>query len=162
MTLFLERLFYILKIAIRALSKPNLTKPQRLKLFFEESGGAFIKLGQILALRRDFLPAEYTLELLKLLNDMPAVPFSGVNKIFTEDIGEPVEKFFASFDSEPIGSASVAQVYKAVLKNGEEVAVKILRPGTEKVFKVDFLIISFFASATDLVHSISNCNTCFF
>ena len=54
MTLFLERLFYILKIAIRALSKPDLTKPQRLKLFFEESGGAFIKLGQILALRRDF------------------------------------------------------------------------------------------------------------
>ncbi|KKR47429.1 MAG: Ubiquinone biosynthesis protein [Parcubacteria group bacterium GW2011_GWA1_40_21] len=152
MTLFLERLFYILKIAIRALSKPDLTKPQRLKLFFEESGGAFIKLGQILALRRDFLPAEYTLELLKLLNDMPAVPFSEVNKIFTEDIGEPVEKFFASFDSEPIGSASVAQVYKAVLKNGEEVAVKILRPGTEKVFKVDFLIISFFASAIDLLN----------
>lgn len=154
--LFSERLFHISKTAIKILFKSELTKPQRLKLFFEESGGAFVKLGQILALRRDFLPTEYTLELLKLLNNMPVVPFSKIHKIFIGDIGEPVEKFFTSFDIEPIGSASVAQVYKAVLKTGEEVAVKILRPGTEKIFEVDFLIISFFASVIDLLNLTSS------
>ena len=67
-----------------------------------------------------------------------------------EEIGEPADQFFASFDEEPIGSASIAQVYKATLKNGArlsdgqaEVAVKIRRPGIEKVFEADFLIISF-------------------
>lgn len=156
MALSWKRLFHILKTAIKALFKSGLTRPQRLKLFFEESGGAFVKLGQILALRRDFLPTEYTIELLKLLNNMPAAPFSEIHKTFIEDIGEPVEKFFASFEDEPIGSASVAQVYKAVLKDGKEVAVKILRPGTEKIFEVDFLIMSFLASAVDLLNLTSS------
>ena len=80
--LFCRRLFHILKTAFRVLVKPKLTRPQRLKLFFEESGGAFVKLGQILALRRDFLPSEYTLELLKLLNNMPITPFAEMHKIF--------------------------------------------------------------------------------
>ena len=80
------------------------------------------------------MPVEYTLELLKLLNNMPAAPFSEMHKIFIEEIGESVGKFFASFDEEPIGSASIGQVYKAVLQNGEKVAVKIRRPGVEKVF----------------------------
>src|SRR3989339_1875149 len=162
-TLFCKRLFHILKTAFKVLVKPKLTRPQRLKLFFEESGGAFVKLGQILALRRDFLPADYTLELLKLLNNMPIAPFSEIHKIFMEDIGETAGKFFQSFDENPIGSASIAQVYKAVLKNssrgeagGEKVAVKIRRPGIEKVFEADFLIISFLASLIDLFNFTSS------
>src|SRR3989338_7377528 len=161
--LFCERLFHILKTAFKILVKPKLTRPQRLKLFFEESGGAFIKLGQILALRRDFLPADYTLELLKLLNNMPVAPFVEIHKIFMEDIGETAGKFFKSFDENPIGSASIAQVYKAVLKDsphgeagGSEVAVKIRRPGIEKVFEADFLIISFLASLIDLFNLTSS------
>jgi len=152
-----------LKTAFRVLVKPKLTRPQRLKLFFEESGGAFVKLGQILALRRDFLPSEYTLELLKLLNNMPITPFAEMHKIFMEDIGETAGKFFKSFDENPIGSASIAQVYKAVLKNsprgeagGVDVAVKIRRPGIEKVFEADFLIISFLASLIDLFNLTSS------
>ena len=156
--LFCRRLFHILKTAFKVLLKSKLTKPQRLKLFFEESGGAFIKLGQILALRRDFLPADYTLELLKLLNNMPVAPFAEIHKIFMEDIGETAGKFFKSFDENPIGSASIAQVYKAVLKNGEKVAVKIRRPGIEKVFEADFLIISFLASLIDLFNLTSSLN----
>ena len=161
--LFCRRLFHILKTAFRVLVKPKLTRPQRLKLFFEESGGAFVKLGQILALRRDFLPSEYTLELLKLLNNMPITPFAEMHKIFMEDIGETAGKFFKSFDENPIGSASIAQVYKAVLKNsprgeagGVDVAVKIRRPGIEKVFEADFLIISFLASLIDLFNLTSS------
>jgi len=161
--LFCERLFHILKTAFKVLVKTKLSRPQRLKLFFEESGGAFIKLGQILALRRDFLPADYTLELLKLLNNMPIAPFAEIHKIFMEDIGETAGKFFKSFDESPIGSASIAQVYKAVLKDsprgeagGEKVAVKIRRPGIEKVFEADFLIISFLASLIDLFNFTSS------
>lgn len=154
--LFCKRLFHILKTAVKILFKPKLTRPQRLRLFFEESGGAFIKLGQILALRRDFLPAEYALELLKLLNNMPAAPFAEVHKIFMEEIGETAGKFFASFDEEMIGSASIAQVYKAVLKGGDKVAVKIRRSGIEKVFEADFLIISFLASLIDLFNLTSS------
>ena len=155
-TLFCKRLFHILKTAFKVLVKPKLTRPQRLKLFFEESGGAFVKLGQILALRRDFLPADYTLELLKLLNNMPIAPFSEIHKIFMEDIGETAGKFFKSFDENPIGSASIAQVYKAVLKNGEKVAVKIRRPGIEKVFEADFLVISFLATIIDVFNLVSS------
>ena len=154
--LFCRRLFHILKTAFKVLLKPKLTKPQRLKLFFEESGGAFVKLGQILALRRDFLPADYTIELLKLLNNMPVAPFSETHKIFTEEMGETAGKFFKSFDENPIGSASIAQVYKAVLKSDAEVAVKIRRPGVEKVFEADFLIISFLASVIDLFNLTSS------
>ena len=150
-SLFCKRLFHVLKTAFKILFKSKLTRPQRLRLFFEESGGAFVKLGQILALRRDFLPAEYALELLKLLNNMPVAPFAEMHKIFMEDMGETVGEFFLSFDENPIGSASIAQVYKAVLRNsprfgeagGEKVAVKIRRPVAEKVFEADFLIISF-------------------
>src|SRR3989344_4770837 len=90
--------------------------------------------------------ADSTLELLKLLNNMPIAPFAEIHKIFMEDIGETAGKFFKSFDESPIGSASIAQVYKAVLKDSppgaagrEKVAVKIRRPGIEKVFEADFL-----------------------
>lgn len=155
-SLFCKRLFHVLKTAFKILFKPKLTRPHRLRLFFEESGGAFVKLGQILALRRDFLPAEYTLELLKLLNNMPVAPFAEMHKIFIEDIGETVGEFFLSFDENPIGSASIAQVYKAVLPDGVEVAIKIRRPGIEKVFEADFLIISFLASVIDLLNLTSS------
>src|SRR3989338_6881708 len=133
--LFCERLFHILKTAFKVLVKTKLSRPQRLKLFFEESGGAFVKLGQILALRRDFLPADYTLELLKLLNNMPIASFAEIHKIFMEDVGETAGKFFKSFDENPIGSASIDQIYKTLLKDsprgeagGEKGAGKNCRP----------------------------------
>ena len=78
----MQKVVSCFKTAFKILFKPKLTRPQRLRLFFEESGGAFVKLGQILALRRDFLPAEYALELLKLLNNMPVAPFAEMHKIF--------------------------------------------------------------------------------
>lgn len=154
--LFLKRLFHILKTVFKVWLKPKLTRPQRLKLFFEESGGAFVKLGQILALRRDFLPAEYTFELLNLLNKLPSAPFSEMRKVFAEETGQIVGNFFASFDIEPIGSASIAQVYKARLSDGQaEVAVKIQRPDIEKIFEADFLVISFLAAIIDLFNLFS-------
>lgn len=154
--LFCKRLFHVFKTGFKASFKSKLTKPQRLRLFLEESGGAFVKLGQILALRRDFLPTEYAFELLRLLNNMPAAPFSEIHEIFAKEIDKPVGKFFLSFDDEPIGSASIAQVYKAVLKDGAEVAVKIRRPGVEKILEADFLIISFLASVVDLFNFTSS------
>lgn len=130
-------------------------RPEKIRLFFEKAGGAFIKLGQILALRQDFLPPEYINELLKLLSRVPKAPFSEMQKVFIEETGEPVGKFFAEFEDEPVASASLAQVYKAKLKDGSVVAVKIQRPETEEKFEADFLVVSFLARVIDVFNPFS-------
>jgi len=119
-----------------------------LRLFFERSGGAFIKFGQILALRQDVIPPDYSAELLKLLSNVPPAPFAEIHKIFIEDIGLPFGKFFKKFDTEPVASASIGQVYRAEM-DGIRVAVKIRRPGVAELFESDFLVIYFLASVFD-------------
>lgn len=133
----------------------RMSKPEKFRLFFEKAGGAFIKLGQILALRQDFVPADYINELLKLLSRVPETPFSEMQEVFIEEMGEPVGKFFLEFDDEPVASASLAQVYRAKLKNGDKVAVKIQRPETEEKFEADFLVVSFLARVIDVFNPFS-------
>ncbi|MEK9184044.1 MAG: AarF/UbiB family protein, partial [Patescibacteria group bacterium] len=149
---FFKRLFNIAKITLVVSLKRGLTGPQRLRTFFERAGGGFIKFGQILALRQDFIPPSYANELLKLLSAAPEIPFIEMHKVFIKEMGEPVGKFFAEFDATPVASASMAQVYEAQLPaeaGGSKVAVKIQRPGIKEVFEADFLIISFFAGLID-------------
>jgi len=153
--LFLKRLFEVIGVILAVSFKVNLSRPEKFRLFFEKTGGAFIKLGQILALRQDFLPSEYISELLKLLSRVPEVSFSEMQKVFIEEIGEPVGKFFSEFDAEPVASASLAQVYKAKLKDGSVVAVKIQRPETKKKFEADFLVVSFLARVIDIFNPFS-------
>lgn len=148
-SLVLKRLARILWVALVVLFKRKTTRPQKLRLFFEMSGGAFIKLGQILAARQDFLPPRFSAELLKLRGKTLPAPFSEIQNIFVEESGETVGKFFSEFGDEPIASASIAQVYKAKLHNGETVAVKIQRPDTIKVFETDFAAIKFLAAVYD-------------
>lgn len=114
----------------------------------ERTGGAFIKLGQILALRQDFLPFSYTSELLKLLNKVPETNFIQMHDVFIKEMGEPVGKFFSEFNEEPVASGSIAQVYSAEM-GGSKVAVKIQRPGVKEAFETDFLLICFFAGLFD-------------
>src|SRR3989344_4768951 len=148
--LFLRRFFQILLYMGGSVFAFKAKGPARLRIFFEKSSGAFIKLGQILALRQDFLPMGYTAELLSLLNRVPEVPLAEIEKVFAEDMGLPISKFFNSFDSVPIASGSIAQVYRAVLKNNSEVvAVKIQRPNIHDVFESDFILISFLANIID-------------
>jgi predicted unusual protein kinase regulating ubiquinone biosynthesis (AarF/ABC1/UbiB family) len=121
----------------------GLTNPVRLRLFCEQAGGAFIKFGQILSLRNDLLSPSYTEELLALLSNVPPTPLFEMEKVFIEEFGKPPELYFKTFDATPVGSASIAQVYRATLETGESVAVKIKRPDIDEIFERDFVIISF-------------------
>jgi len=119
--------------------------PQRLRLSMEELGGAYIKLGQLLSLRPDLIPQEYCDEFSKLLDEVPSEPLSAVEQTIQEEFKRPVSAFFTHIDAKPLGSASVAQVHKARLKNGTAVAVKVQRPGIAKKFSADIDIIRYIA-----------------
>jgi len=145
LSLFLSRLAKITGLIIGLTFSRREPPPVRFRLFFERAGGAFIKLGQILALRFDLLPPRYTQELLKLLVRIPEVPFAEMELVFIEERGERPATTFRKFNPNPIASASISQVYRATLHSGEEVAVKIKRPGIDQIFATDFALASFLA-----------------
>ncbi len=111
--------------------------PQKLRMIFEDLGPTFIKFGQIMSMRPDILPAEYCEELSRLRADVQPLPFQTVKSEIEKMYGKPIGNVFARFDSEPLGSASIAQVHGAELKNGEKVVVKIKRPGIYGVMSRD-------------------------
>lgn len=142
---------------IYLLIKLNLykTKENLLKRFFEEAGGAFIKFGQLLALRIDFLPQEYALEMLDLLDNIPPFPYPEVENTFLRELGATPEKIFYDFQKKPFASASFGQVHGAKISENEIVVVKVLRPGIEEKVRVDLLLIKFFASFADTFYKIN-------
>ena len=109
----------------------RLTAPrgERLRLGLERLGPIFVKFGQVLSTRRDLLPHDIADELAKLQDRVPPFPASVARAMVERAFGRPIDAVFQSFDAEPVASASIAQVHFAVLKNGREVAVKVLRPG---------------------------------
>ncbi len=118
-------------------------KGRMARITFEEMGATFIKLAQILSTRRDLFPPATLEEFEKLQDDVP--PFDGnlVPSIFRKDFGKSIETEFDNFDLTPVASASVAQVHRGILKNGKEVAVKVLRPGIEATMVEDLKLIYF-------------------
>ncbi|ADU95187.1 ABC1 kinase family protein [Geobacillus sp. Y412MC52] len=113
---------------------------RRLRLAFEELGPTFIKLGQVLVTRQDLLPEPITLELEKLLDRVPPIEFAKIEYILERELPDGLATF-DWIEEEPLGSASLAQVYKAKLKDGPVVAVKVVRPTVEKLFQTDIAII---------------------
>jgi predicted unusual protein kinase regulating ubiquinone biosynthesis (AarF/ABC1/UbiB family) len=111
----------------------------RLRRTFERVGGTFIKFGQQMAMRIDLLPWAYTIELAKMLDRIPPFPLEQAIEIIERSTGKKWQEIFSVFDPEPIGSASVACVYQAILKTGEKVAVKVRRPKIGELFMADFL-----------------------
>lgn len=156
------RLFYILGILIRysflffliKIKIYNSPKSKLLYNFFEEAGGSFIKFGQLLAMRVDILPPEYTLELINLLDNAKHFSYEEVRQAFLQELGAPPEKIFKDFQKEPFASASFAQVHGAKLEDGTIVAVKILRPGIEEKVQMDFFFIDILAFIADLFYKI--------
>ncbi len=118
----------------------KLTRSERLRMAVEELGSTYIKLGQVLSTRSDLLPAKVIKELAKLQDDVPPFPFSEVKRIIEKELSRPITELFESFDETPFGSASIGQVHKAYLKDGEPVAVKVQRPGIQKIIEVDLEI----------------------
>ena len=111
----------------------RLSQPERLRLAIEELGPTFIKLGQLLSTRPDIIPREYIDEFRKLQDKVPAVSYTEIAAQFEKEFAQPIEEVFESIDKEPIAAASVAQVHRAKLPGGEDVVLKICRPGIEKI-----------------------------
>ena len=124
----------------------RLSRPERVRLLFEELGPTFIKFAQILSTRPDLVPADVIREFEKLQDNVPPFPFSEAKAIIESELGGDLDNFFSSFDEKPLASASIAQVHKAVLNDGEVVAVKIQRPGLKKIIEVDLEIMLHLAS----------------
>ncbi len=100
-------------------------------------GPTFIKLGQLFSTRSDLFPAEYVEELSKLQDKVPAFPYEQVEPIVREDFGKHISELYRSFDPIPLAAASLGQVHKAQLLSGEEVVVKVQRPGLKRLFDID-------------------------
>ncbi len=102
---------------------------ERLRLGLERLGPVFVKFGQVLSTRRDLLPEDFADELAKLQDRVPPFPAAQARLLVERAFGKPIDAIFESFETEPVASASIAQVHFARLKDGREVAVKVLRPG---------------------------------
>ena len=115
----------------------GLPRGERLRLALQELGPVYVKFGQILSTRKDLFSGEFSTELEKLQDRVP--PFSSVEslRIIEDNIGLKIPEVFATFEQTPLASASLAQVHVATLHSGEEVAIKVIRPGVEKTIKKD-------------------------
>jgi len=115
--------------------------PVRIRQTLEDLGPIFIKFGQIISTRRDLLDEDLAEELSKLQDAVPPFPGPQARTIIEQAYGKKIEELFESFDETPLASASLAQVHAARLKNGDDVVVKVLRPGVEKIIRRDLRIL---------------------
>jgi len=122
-------------------SVSDASRAVRLREALEALGPIFVKFGQILSTRRDLLPLDIADELAKLQDQVPPFPFALAVTGIESSLGKPVKELFRSIEEKPIASASVAQVHLALLRDGTEVAVKVLRPGVEQAVAKDVLLL---------------------
>ncbi len=119
----------------------NLEPPARVRRALEELGPTFVKLGQVLATRVDLFEPAWIAEFSKLQDSAPPAPYADIQQQLEEDLGAPPDKIFASFDPEPLAAASIAQVYRARLEDGTEVAIKVRRPGIRPIVEADLRLL---------------------
>ena len=117
----------------------------RLRRVLEEAGGVYIKLGQIAATRVDLLPIEVCAELAGLQNRVSAEPVDRIRPVLEAELGDGVEQVFAEFDWEPLAAASIGQTYRARLRSGEDVVVKVQRPDVQEIIERDLAVLSLLA-----------------
>lgn len=114
---------------------------ERMRHVLEELGPTFVKLGQIASLRADVFPSGLIEQLTRLQDDVPKIPFAEVKSTIEGRFGCALTDVYVEFDEDPVGSASIGQVHRAKLKSGEEVAVKVQRPGISAMIQVDLEIL---------------------
>jgi len=119
----------------------NVPRGQRLREALEELGPVFVKFGQVVSTRPDLIPADIAVELTRLQDDVLPFPGDEAREVIERALDAPLSEHFASFDIQPLASASVAQVHGATLQDSTEVVVKVLRPGIEKVIEQDLQLL---------------------
>ncbi len=139
------------KIFIRKRDKEiiQFTVWERIRMVIEELGPVFVKFGQIMSTRPDFLPPELILELEKLQHSVPHFSFDEVKKIIESEFDKPLNEIFKEFNKEAVASGSIAQVHKAVLFDDKVVAVKVQRPGINKLIESDISIMLHLATLAE-------------
>ena len=125
------------------------TRAERIRMAFEELGPTYIKLGQILSTRPDLVTPDLISELAKLQDEVPPFPFNDARKIIENELGQPLEESFFAFEEKPLASASIGQVHRAELLDGDNVAVKVQRPGIKKTIEVDLEIMLHLATLAE-------------
>ena len=136
----------VTKVLRSKLGKRNEKKPEvMLRRTLERLGPTFIKFGQVLSVRPDLIPKEYSRELEKLQDKVPEFSFEDVKSIIKQEFGREIGHLFLHFEKKPIASASISQVHKAILKTGQKVAVKVQRPDVKKIMETDIEIMFYFA-----------------
>jgi ubiquinone biosynthesis protein len=125
------------------------TRGERLRLALEELGPIFVKFGQALSTRRDLLPVDIADELAKLQDRVPPFPGDIAAAMIEKTLGQPLAEIFGNFELLPLAAASIAQVHAATLKNGDEVVVKVLRPGMREVIDLDLEVLDALAKLAD-------------
>jgi ubiquinone biosynthesis protein len=130
-----------------AREQAELTLAVRTRLAMEELGPTFIKFGQILSTRPDILSEEFVTEFLKLQDEIPPVPFGEITAVMEKEFKKPFSELFSSIEETPIAAASIAQVHRAITHSGDEVVVKVQRPGIENTIETDISILGYLAKA---------------
>lgn len=135
-----------LEISLQMISRKRrekietLSRAERVRMAMEELGPTFIKMGQILSTRPDLLPVEFIQELGKLQDHVPPFEYAQVKDIIERELGVPLGQFFKDFEETPLASASIGQVHRARLVDGDGVVVKVQRPGIRRTIEVDLEI----------------------
>ncbi|MEL7591914.1 MAG: AarF/UbiB family protein [Anaerolineaceae bacterium] len=134
---------HVLRLSARKKpSTPSEDLAMHFRLALEELGPTFIKLGQILSTRPDLLPPPYITELSKLQDNVPPTPWGLIREVLIRELGREPEQVFLTINPQPMAAASLAQVHAATLSDGQEVVVKVQRPGISAVIDTDLEILS--------------------
>ena len=143
------RLMQILRVLIRhkflrpMIGIKHWPPPKEVREAFEELGLVFLKFGQVLAMRRDLLPADYIKELELLHDELPPMSIKTVSSTVEAELGTPLKELFSSFGKTPLAAATIAQVHEATLHNGRHVAVKVQRPGLKAIISTDIAALTY-------------------
>src|SRR5262249_59355160 len=114
---------------------------RHLREMLDELGPTFVKFGQLLSTRPDIVPPDVIAELQKLQDDVRPIPFTEVERVIREELGLTIEQAFLEFDEQPTAAASIGQVHRALLPNGERVAVKGQRPNAPRQIESDIPVL---------------------